>query len=369
MFDTRLRKNLDIPLLALTYGLALLGLLIIYSATHGDATAFHKKQFVWMVIGTVGLITAASIDYHVYARFAKHLYILNLVLLGLVLMPRFHNRINGAARWIKIAGFPFQPSELAKLIVIITLGVFLTHRAATIREPKTFVQSFLYVVLPILMIFKQPDLGTALVVVSIWVGMVFIAGARLKHIAAFFGCGTLLFAVIWFSGKGISNYQRQRLITVFNPQATSQKGGYQVTQARIAIGSGGLWGKGYLHGTQVQGGYMPEKQTDFIFTNIGEELGFVGSVFITCLYGLLLLRASQVITTSDEDQLGKLIATGIVTMLTFHVFVNIGMNVGIMPVAGVPLPLISYGGTNLIMVLTCIGLLLSISRHRHQLLF
>jgi len=119
----------------------------------------------------------------------------------------------------------------------------------------------------------------------------------------------------------------------------------------------------------VQGGYMPEKQTDFIFTNIGEELGFVGSVFITVMYGLLLLRASQVITTADEDQLGKLIATGIVTMLTFHVFVNIGMNVGIMPVAGVPLPLISYGGTNLIMVLTCIGLLLSISRHRHQLLF
>jgi len=188
MFDTRLRKNLDIPLIALTYGLALLGLLIIYSATHGDATAFHKKQFIFMLIGTVALIAAASIDYHVYARFAKHFYLLNLVLLGLVLLPRFHNRVNGAARWIKIAGFLFQPSELAKLIVIITLGVFLTQRAATIREPKTFLQSFLYVVLPILMIFKQPDLGTALVVLSIWVGMVFIAGARLKHIAAFFGC-------------------------------------------------------------------------------------------------------------------------------------------------------------------------------------
>ena len=196
-----------------------------------------------------------------------------------------------------------------------------------------------------------------------------MAGAKWQHLIAIFCTGILLFAGLWISGKGIKQYQKDRLNILGNVDIAKSGAGYHVYQARIAIGSGGLWGKGYLHGTQVHGGYIPEKQTDFIFTNVGEELGFVGAVSLTIGFALLLLRGAFVIAAADEDLLGKLMATGIVTMLAFHVIVNIGMNIGIMPVAGVPLPLISSGGSNMLTTLLCIGLLQSVSLHRHQLLF
>lgn len=369
MLDTRLRRDLDLPLLALTYLLAALGVLVIYSATRGEPTPFHLKQIVWIVLGTGGLTAAAVVDYHLCARFARHLYLLNLALLALVILPRVGHATNGAARWIKIGGFPFQPSEFAKLFVILTLAVFLSRRKEAIREGKTLLLSFLYVVVPALLIFKQPDLGTALVVLAIWFGMVYIAGARLRHLAAFLLAGVLLFAGVWHSGKFIKDYQKNRLIAFLNPDADPRETGYHVVQARIAIGSGGMWGKGLLRSTQVRGGYIPERQTDFIFTDVGEEFGFVGAVTLTLLFAFLLLRGTLIIAAAAEDLLGKLIATGIVTMLAFHVIVNIGMNIGIMPVAGVPLPLISAGGSNMILTLTCIGLLQSIALHRHQLRF
>ncbi len=368
MLDTRHNRNWEWPLLGLTYLLAAIGVLVILSATRGDPTAFHKKQIVWIALGSVGLIAASLLDYHLYARFAGQIYLLNLFLLALVLMPRFHNRVNGAARWIKIAGFPFQPSEFAKLFIIIALAVFLTRRHETIRQGKTLLQSLLYVALPIGLIFKQPDLGTALVLLAIWFAMTFMAGAQVKHLAVFLVLGVLFGAGLWHSGK-IKDYQKNRLIAFINPDADPKETGYHVLQARIAIGSGGMWGKGYQRSTQVRGGYIPEKQTDFIFTDVGEELGFAGAVTIVGLYGLLLLRGAAIIAASDEDITGKMIATGVVAMFAFHIIVNIGMNIGIMPVAGVPLPLISAGGSNVILTLISVGLLQSVARHRRQLLF
>lgn len=371
MLDTRLRKNLDIPLLLLTYALAVVGVFVIFSATHDDpSAAFYKKQILWIVLGTFGLAGAALLDYHVYARFSRHFYILNLLLLGVVMHPHFRNKaVNGAARWIKIGGFQLQPSEFAKLFVIITLAVYLTQRRDTIRDVKTLLSSFGYILLPFLMILRQPDLGTALVILAIWFGMVFMAGAKWQHLAVLFLTGVVLFAGLWVSGKGIKQYQKDRLEVFLNAESEKSGTGYHVWQARIAIGSGGLWGKGFLRGTQVHSGYIPEKQTDFAFTTVGEEWGFVGSVALTVVLGLLLLRGAFVIAASDEDLLGKLIATGIVTMLAFHIIENIGMNIGIMPVAGVPLPLISSGGSNMLTTLLCIGLLQSVVLHRHQLLF
>lgn len=368
MLDAGLRRKLDLPLLLMTYLIALLGVVMVFSATRGDATAYHKKQIIWIVLGTGGLAVASLTDYHVWARFARHFYVLNLILLLLVKLPRFHANVNGAARWISIAGFQFQPSEFAKVFMILTLAIFLAKRQDTIRTPGTLLLSLAFIALPVLLIFRQPDLGTALVILAIWFGMTYIAGARLKHLGLVLLAGIVLFAVAWKLNI-IKQFQKDRL-GVFTGQVVDPRGiGYHITQARIAIGSGQMWGKGLMRSTQVRGGYVPEKQTDFIFTSVGEELGFLGGVFVTFLYGFMLLRGTQIIAAADEDMLGKLIAAGIVTMLAFHVIVNIGMNVGIMPVVGVPLPLISAGGSNMLATLFSIGLLQSISLHRHQLLF
>jgi len=371
MRDSRLHKNIDIPLLVLTYGLALFGVLIIYSVTHGDATPYHKRQLLWIVLGTAGLVAGTLVDYHFYTRFDRYIYGFNLVSLAIVL--KFAHGINGAARWINIAGFKFQPSEFAKLCVILTLAIFLTKHHETIREPKTFLLSLLHIGVPMALIFKQPDLGTALVLLAIWAGMVFMAGAKVSHLLILVITGVLLFVTLWHTGKVIKGYQRQRLVTwweqLADPDANKGGRGYHVSQARVAIGSGGMWGKGLMHSSLVHDGYVPEKQTDFIFTDIGEELGFAGTLTLAVVYGWLLYRGVKVIRAADEDILGKMIATGIVSMLAFHVVENIGMNIGIMPVAGVPLPFISAGGSNMLTLMTCIGLLQSITRNRHQLLF
>lgn len=366
MIDVQLRKQMDWPLLLLTYLIAAFGVLILFSATHGDASAYHKKQVVGVVLGTVGLVAMTLFDYHLFSRFAAHLYWFNLVCL--LVVSKFGHSSHGAVRWIRIAGIQYQPSEFAKLFVILTLGVFLAARIEKIREVKTLGLSLLYVSVPAYLILKQPDLGTALVIFAIWFGMTFMAGARLRHLAGFMALGVVVFALYWHSGK-MKDYQKDRLIAVLHQEENAAGAGYHVMQARIAIGSGGVWGKGLLHGTQVHGGYIPEKQTDFIFTDIGEELGFVGTVGVVIAYGLLLWRGAGVISSSYEDPLGKLFASGIVTMLGFHIIVNIGMNIGIMPVAGVPLPLISAGNSNVMLTLTCVGLLECILLHRRQLLF
>jgi len=198
--------------------------------------------------------------------------------------------------------------------------------------------------------------------------MVLISGARLKHLGIFVLALALIFGGLWHFGR-IKSYQKTRIISFLHPEADPRAAGYHVYQARIAIGSGGIWGKGLMHSTQVRGGYIPEKQTDFIFTDVGEELGFVGSMALVALYGGLIWRGARVIAQADEDPLGRLIATGVVTMLAFHVVVNIGMNVGIMPVAGVPLPLLSAGNSNVIVTLACVGLLQSVEVHQHALQF
>jgi rod shape determining protein RodA len=368
MLETRLRRNLDWPLLALTYTLACLGVLLIFSVTRGDATAFYRKQIINIVLGSVALAGLSRLDYHYFVRFARSLYWINISLLLLVFMPGLNHAAKGAGRWIRIGSFPFQPSEFAKVFIILTLAIFLVDRHETIREPRTLALSLLHVAVPAALIFKQPDLGTAMVLVAIWFGMVFMAGARIMHLVAIVLAGALLFTVMWHTGK-IKVYQKNRIVSFINPDADPKETGYHVRQARIAIGSGGMWGKGLLKSTQVRGGYVPEKETDFIFTDIGEEFGFAGALCITLLYTGLLLRGAQIVAASEEDTLGKLISTGIVTMFAVHIVVNISMNIGILPVVGVPLILISYGGSSMVLTLASVGILQSVSCFRHQLLF
>ena len=232
MRDNRLHKNIDIPLLILTYGLAFFGVLIIYSVTYGDATPYHKRQLLWIILGTAGLVAASLVDYHLTSRSRCYIYGFNLISLAVVL--KFAHGINGAARWINIAGFKFQPSEFAKLCVILTLAIFLSKHHDTIREPKTFLMSLLHIALPMALIFKQPDLGTALVLLAIWFGMVFMAGAKVKHLLVLVLTGVLLFTALWHTGKIIKGYQRQRLITWYNSlfEPDADKGEPAITSPR-----------------------------------------------------------------------------------------------------------------------------------------
>lgn len=365
MLDARLRKNLDIPLLVLTLTVVAMGIVTIYSATHESRGGFYFKQLIWFVFGLAGLVGAASMDYNRLIRWARPLYIANLLLL--IAVYKVGSQAKGATRWIPLGSFQFQPSEFAKLIMIVCLAVYLMNRQEQIGKLGTVVGSFVYMAVPMLLIFKQPDLGTSLVLLAIWFGMTYIAGAKPKHLALFLVAGSLLFVGMWKMNV-LKTYQKNRLQAFINPEIDPKETGYHVIQARIAIGSGQVWGKGIGKGTQVQGKFIPENHTDFIFTVVGEEGGFVVSTLLVLLYAGILFRGSLAMLHAD-DMFGRLLATGIVSMYAFHIIVNIGMTIGIMPVTGVPLPLYSYGGSNMLLNLAAVGLLLGIGMRRHRLVF
>lgn len=361
-----IRKNWDVSLLIITYLCALFGICVLYSATLGDKVSSAKTQMVWLVIATFALVLGARINYHGYGRFVRHLYFINLFLLLFVWLKG--HGAKGAVRWIKVGGFQFQPSEVAKIILILSLAHYLVTHKEEIKEFWGLFRSFLLILIPAIIIVKQPDLGTGLVVIAVWFGMTFMAGARGLHLLILVFLGIVGFAGAWKAGV-IRDYQKARLEVFIYPEHDVDGAGYHVAQARIAIGSGGAWGKGYLKGQSVRGGFIPEKQTDFVFTTVGEEMGFAGGVGLLILYSLLLWRVRAVIVSAYEDELGKLLATGIATMLAFHIVVNLGMNIGIMPVTGVPLPFVSAGGSNLIILFFCVGILQSIVNNRRDLLF
>ncbi len=339
---------------------------MLYSATLGDKTNYARSQAVWLVVATLALVAGSQIDYNRYGRWTQHLYWLNMVLLVFVKLKG--HGAKGAVRWIKFGAFQFQPSEFAKVSLIICFAYYLIQKRDEIKEFGGLVKSFFYIAIPTAIIIEQPDLGTGLVVLVVWLGMVFMAGAKGKHLGILFLSATLLFTAAWKLNV-IHDYQKKRVQVLFDPEADKDGAGYHVAQARIAIGSGGAWGRGYLKSQSVRGGFIPEKQTDFIYTTIGEELGFFGGLFVLFLYFVLLMRGRAVIIAAYEDPLGRFMATGIVTMLAFHIVVNVGMNIGIMPVTGVPLPLISAGGSNLILIFFAIGILQSIMKNRHDLIF
>lgn len=365
MLDTRLRKNLDRPILALIGLVLALGLITLYSATRDNPQHFYQKQITWIVIGLVALVGMTSIEYSRLARLARPLYITNLALL--VIVWKFAPHVKGAARWIPVFGFQLQPSEVAKLVMIVCLAAFIARRYEQMKELGTLTATFAYVALPTALIFKQPDLGTSMVLLAIWFGMTWVAGARIQHLALFVLAGAVLFAGAWKLNV-LQDYQKNRIVAFINPEIDPQDAGYHVIQARIAVGSGQVLGKGFRQGTQVQGKFIPENQTDFIFTVVGEEGGFVVSALLVLLYGAILLRGVSLISEVEET-LGRLMAAGIVSMLAFHIIVNIGMNIGIMPVTGVPLPFFSYGGSSMVLNLAAIGLLLGIGMRKHRLTF
>jgi rod shape determining protein RodA len=315
------------------------------------------------------------IDYGVLFRYANYLYGLNIFLLSAVLIAG--HSAKGAQLWLKLGPLGGQPSELAKVLVIITFAVYLVKHQDRLNSWRELLPAFLHVGIPLGLILAQPDLGTSLVFIAIAFGMLFVAGARSSLLLKIIGAGVLIFTVALVGNLKfglplpLADYQISRLIVFINPYLDGQGGrgaGWHVIQSLVAIGSGGFWGKGLFNGTQVQGNFLPEHHTDFIFSVVGEELGFIGATFIIGIYFVLLYRVLR-IAFKSKDQFGIYIAVGIASMWGFHILENVGMAIGIMPITGIPLPFLSYGGSSMLANMLSAGLLLNINLRREKVFF
>jgi rod shape determining protein RodA len=365
-------RNLDWLLLVVVLALSLLGTLLVWSATDpglahagADPYAYLKKQLLNTAIGLVLMIAVALIDARQLRVLAPVVYLAGLVGLLAVLSP-LGSTINGAHAWISLpGGFQIEPSEYAKLGLILMIAMLFSEAREGRRRPRLRDAALvLACAAPVLgLVIAEPALGVTIVLALITVGMIALSGLRLRWLAVMAGGGGLAAAAV-LGLHLLRPYQVQRLAAFANPSADPLGTGYSAAQAKIAIGSGGMFGQGLFHGQLVAGNFVPSQQTDFIFTVAGEELGFAGCIAIIVLLGLLLLRALR-IAARAEDQFGLLVASGIAIWFAFQSFINIGMTIGIMPVTGLPLPFVSYGGSAMFADMIAVGVLQSV-RRRHS---
>jgi rod shape determining protein RodA len=329
------------------------------------------KQAAWVVLGIAAMLALALSNYQWLVHFQTGLYVLNLAFLTLILVlpASLVPVINGAKSWIRLGPVALQPAEFCKFAIIISLAAFLARRQERIRDLSTFGWSLLYIAPALLLILKQPDLGTTLAVLAIWFGMMYFGGARLLHLGIVAVLGVLLLSVAWKMNV-LKPHQKERLAVFLEKDSklSGTREGYQIKQSQIAIGSGQIVGQGYTEGMQNRSGYVPENKTDFIFTVVAEEFGFVGAIILLLLYFVLLLRTALV-ATSTENYFGVLIAGGFTALLAFHTIQNIGMTMRVMPITGVPLPFFSYGGSSYLAFSMCVGLLQSIAMRRKRASF
>lgn len=368
MQQNRYFRNLDWWLVAAILSLVGIGICLIASATHSFAMstgkAWHvERQSMFFLIDLVLVVFSLCFDYRLLKDIAKPLYIFNLVIL-LAVMVVGHSQL-GAQRWIQIGPLSIQPSEFSKAIMIICLAAFLNKRLELLDSFKDYLPVLLYAFVPFVLVMKQPDLGTSLVFLAILLGMLLISGFKVKWLLYMGGIFVVLMPTLWHVLK---EYQKNRIRVFLDPALDPFGAGYHVIQSKIAIGSGLLTGKGWFLGTQSQLNFLPENHTDFIFSVAGEEFGFLGICLILFLYLIVIWRGLN-IALNAEDDFGTLLAVGITFMFMFHILVNVGMTVGIMPVTGVPLPFMSYGVSSLTTNMLLVGLLLNINMRRKQLQF
>lgn len=361
-------RRMDFTLILAAAAIVLTSLVIIGSATHINAPTgqrfwFVQRQGIFAVLNIALAVFLMNFDYKILQRYGMKLYGLNLVLL-LAVMLVGHSAL-GAQRWIQLGPVSIQPSEFSKLIMIISLAALLEDRVGKLNTLHDLLPIGLFVGVPFLLVLKQPDLGTSLVFIAIFLGMVFASGIRLKLLGGIFAAGLICSPILWHFLK---DYQKMRILVFLDPNVDPLGSGYHIIQSEIAVGSGQIFGKGLFEGTQSQLDFLPENHTDFIFAVVGEELGFIGVVFLLLLYFLLLWRGIR-IAQDASDTFGMLLAVGITSMLAFHVLVNIGMTMGIMPVTGIPLPLMSYGISSLTTNIMAIAVLLNIYMKKQRLLF
>lgn len=360
-----LLRSLDWMLLIVTLALSGFGIFAVYVAGGGEGQGLATSQGMGFIAGLAGAIPLALINYRIWQRHLRWIYI--AVVLMLVVVIVMGAAAGGAQRWIDLGPVRVQPSEFAKLGVVVVLAGYFAERH--VGDGMVFVKSIAIIALPAFLVFVQPDLGTALVFAAVFVLMTFTAGARLWQLAML-ALAAVAGAVVVIKFKILEEYQMDRLTVFLDPEGSGDVG-YQVAQSKTAIGSGGLTGKGLDANTLSNLGFLPENQTDFIFSNLGERLGFVGTGLLLLLFFLLIWRILHIATIS-RDRFGVLLAVGVATIFLFHVFVNVGMTMGIMPVTGIPLPFISYGRSSLVVSLISLGLLQSVAMRarseaaRHQ---
>jgi rod shape determining protein RodA len=363
-------RRLDWVLLAVVAALVAVGTLLVWSATAtrddltgGEATAFATKQLLNVAIGVLLAVLVASTDHRWVRIWTPLVYLASLAGLVAVLVPGVGQVINGSQSWLSVGGLSLQPSEFAKLAVIAAIAVLVAEKSEGSKAGDRLrdidvAQALAIAAVPAVLILRQPDLGTLMVLAATTFGVVALAGAPRRWLV-----GLLVLAVggvvLAVKLQVLAGYQLDRFAAFTNPALDPQGAGYNTTQARIAIGNGGLFGQGLFDGSQTQSGFVPAQHTDFVFTVAGEELGLVGAGAIIVLFGLLLLRALR-IAAHAHDMFGRLAAGGIACWFGFQAFQNIGMCLGIMPVTGVPLPLVSYGGTSMFAALMAVGLLQNI---------
>lgn len=362
------RANIFILLIALL--IASLGILSIYSSAYqkeGEPWgAVYRRQLLWMFLGLALFLFISNSNYRRLWEWTYFLYALSLFFLFLVFILGVVRL--GAQRWLRFAWFNFQPSELAKLITVIFLARYFSRKSIDdisllSRRFGIFrgiILPFLFVLIPMALIIEQPDLGSGTIILFLFISLLCLTGVKLRYIFIFLAIIALPLPFFW---QILRDYQKERLLVFLNPNIDPLGAGYTIIQSKIAIGSGGLLGKGWLGGTQGQLHFLPESHTDFIFATFSEEWGFLGSLFLLALY-YLLIRQGFLIAERTRDYFGRLLAYGISLMLGIQIFINIAMNLGLAPVVGLPLPLMSYGGSSVLVTFISLGILVSIDRRR-----
>jgi rod shape determining protein RodA len=355
-------RDFDWALFGLIVLLCTVSVLEIYSATlHTKYVGFHTKQIYWIAGGVVAMFIFAKIDYHKLIDWVPWAY--GFCLISLVAVKLVGTKVLGARRWIKIGPMHFQPSEWVKLILILAVARYFANLGARSLTWKDIFKAFVLVGLPMLLVLSQPDMGTALTYTPVLIAGMFLGGINLRQALILIACGSVFVIGAWSSGKVLKPYQKARLTSFINPGDDPKGSGYQLLQSKIAVGSGGIWGKGAEKGTQTQGAFLPIPHADFIFAAFGEEHGFVGATFVLLLYFCILMRLIQNAQTA-ADLSGSLIIMGIVAVLTFQIAVNVGMVIGFMPVTGIPLPLMSYGGSSVLFTFLALGVAMNVRMRR-----
>ncbi len=360
-----LLHKIDWRLVTVILFLNVVGLLNLYSATHGVHTIGLSRNFLFQITCLLGGWTVFTIitliNYKHLIRFSYIFYILNLI--ALILVPFIGRSTYGAKRWIDLGFFSFQPSETMKVALILILShLLIHHRYIQLLRLKDLAIPFLVTIIPFILTLRQPDLGTAMIFLAITLSMILFIGIQRPIFIACIFMGIIAIPLAW--NFALKDYQKGRILTFLDPSRDPQGSGYNSNQSKISIGSGQILGKGFRQGTQSQLRFLPERHTDFIFSVLSEEHGFLGSMATVGLFSLLLLIGISIASTA-ADKTGALLSMGCVAVLFWHIFVNIGMVTGLLPIVGIPLPLLSYGGSNLLLTMFTLGLISSVAVNKN----
>jgi len=369
---TMLRKFIRMDWMLVMTVLLLVGLslAVLFPISHsggnfsGDESNHFYRQVVFVLIGLAVFLAASFSDYRFLKSLSPTLFLGGVALLALVLVAG--KIVRGTTGWISLGFFNLQPVEIFKLIIVVVLAKYFSLNVRNIREMKHILMSLVPVALSVALILAQPDLGSSFVIIGVWAGVLLLSGVKKSYLAAVLIAGILICLASW--NFFLKDYQKERIEVLLAPTLDPQGAGYNVLQSTIAVGSGGLWGKGLGHGSQSQLNFLPEKHTDFIFAVISEELGFAGAIFALVLLLILLIRLSA-ISRDSRDNFGKLLVGAFAVVIFIQIIINIGMNIGIAPVTGIPLPLLSYGGSSLITTFAMLGIAESVYRRSRQTFF